>query len=80
MSSFFTKKNDKEFGPPPLEAVLYLVVENRPDSCGKIRMCYVHARTGFEARNEVRKVLPDCVDSALLFFPNPVRYGVFTNE
>lgn len=77
MSEYFTKKNTKEFGPAPIKDTLYLVVEDSTVTGNneETRHCFVFAKTGFDARNQARVLIPDFKDTAFLCFPNPVRYN-----
>jgi hypothetical protein len=76
MSEYFKNKSDgREFGPAPTGYILYLVVEDIPGRpLRETRMCYVTAKTGFEAREIARRTIPDFVDSGFVCYPNPVRF------
>jgi hypothetical protein len=56
---------------------LYLVIEDSTvtGNNAETRHCFVFAKTGFDARNQARVLIPDFKDTAFLFFPNPVRYN-----
>jgi hypothetical protein len=76
--SYFTDKNKKEVGPGVAgKQVMYLVVEDPTvtGSNNETRFAIVWATSGFGAREEARKMIPDFKDQAFICYPNPVRYN-----
>ena len=72
MSDFFTKKNNGvEFGPGPSETVMWMIVDPVNENLTKV--CYVRAKTAFQALQEASKYMEDISNKAVCY-PNTVRY------
>jgi hypothetical protein len=69
--SFFTKKNNKEFGNGNLSAQSkWLVIEN--NGVTRIRTCYVTAPSYFLAREEALKKIRNLNHKYTNYYPNPI--------
>lgn len=78
MSEYFKNKSDgREFGPAPVGYIEYLVVEdNVRAGTSETRICFVTAKTGFEAREIARRMIPGLLDYAFVCFPRPKEFKV----